>query len=141
MRRKTKKKEPEKDERLINASETNVQIKTVEPTLKEAMLHYRTPYIWVLIVLSSSFPFYIASNFKSYESIDVDDEKFITIVGSIGAVVNGLSRGVWSTLQDYFGFKKIYLTLLTLELIIAFTFVLIHKIKALYLIWVMVSFA
>mmetsp|Transcript_15888 Transcript_15888/g.17630 ORF Transcript_15888/g.17630 Transcript_15888/m.17630 type:complete len:202 (+) Transcript_15888:510-1115(+) len=94
-----------------------------------------------MMVLSSSFPFYIASNFKSYETIDVPDERFISLVGSIGAVVNGLSRGVWSTLQDIFGFKIIYITLLVLEITVAFTFVTIHKIKALYFIWVLVAFA
>mmetsp|Transcript_23324 Transcript_23324/g.20705 ORF Transcript_23324/g.20705 Transcript_23324/m.20705 type:complete len:118 (+) Transcript_23324:770-1123(+) len=105
------------------------------------MLHYRTAYIFIMMILSSSFPYYISSNFKSYETIDVPDEKFITLVGSLGAIVNGLSRGVWATLQDVFGFKIIYITLLVLEVSIAFTFVAIHKIKALYLIWVLVAFA
>lgn len=94
-----------------------------------------------MMFLSSSYPYYISSNFKTYETIDVNDETFITIVGSIGAVVNGLSRGFWAALQDYLGFKKIYFCVLTLDILLAFTFVLIHKIKALYLVWVCISFA
>lgn len=111
-----------------------------EPTLKEAFKDYRTLYIWIMILCSSSYPFYIASNFKTYELIDVKDETFVTLVGSIGAAMNGLSRGVWSTLQDYFGFKKVYLCLLALQIVIAFTFVSVHKIKPLFLIWVGLSF-
>jgi MFS transporter, OFA family, oxalate/formate antiporter len=87
------------------------------------------------------YPYYIASNFKSYEEQDVNAESFITVVGSLGAVTNGLSRGVWSSIQDKIGFRIVYITLLALEIVIAFTFVAIHKVKALYLIWVMISFA
>jgi len=35
---------------------------------------------------------------------------------SVGMVSNAISRIIWSTLQDRFGFKKIYICLLTLQL-------------------------
>ena len=108
LRKKADKAERGTEVTLLNDSEDkecSSKEKIIEPTLKQSIFHYRTLYIWILIILSSSFPFYIASNFKSYESIDVDDESFITLVGSIGAVVNGVSRGGWATLQDIFGFK------------------------------------
>ena len=85
---------------LISSSDTS---KTI--TLIECIKEFRFLHLWIIILLSSSYPYYIASNFKSYEEIDVHDDKFITIVGSVGAVLNGVSRGVWSSLQDYFGFK------------------------------------
>lgn len=129
------------DQTLLNNIDGKQTIEIVEPTFMQSILDYRTPYIWLMIVLSSSYPYYIASNFKIYEQIDVPDEKFITIVGSIGAVVNGLSRGFWAALQDKVGFKIVYLSLLGIEIIVAFTFVAIHKTKVLYLIWVLLSFA
>jgi len=112
------------------------EIKTIEPTFVEAIKDYRTIQLWLLILCSSSFPYYIANNFKSYEQRDINDDKFITIVGSIGAIFNGLSRSFWSSLQDIIGFKKVYISLLILEIAVAFTFVAIHKVKILYLIWV-----
>ena len=120
---------------LISTSDTN------DLTVMDWIKEFRFIHLWIIIVLSSSYPYYIASNFKSYEEIDVHDDKFITIVGSIGAVLNGISRGFWSSLQDYFGFKKVYMWLLVLEIVIAFTFVLVHKVEALYLIWVCCSYA
>jgi len=126
---------------LLSVSSNLGKIEIIEPSLKSSLQDYRTWYIWVMIVLSSSYPYYIASNFKIYEEIDVSAETFITVVGSIGAVVNGLSRGMWSAIQDKVGFKIVYMTLLALEILVSFTFVAIHKVKALYLIWVMISFA
>ncbi|CAI2367819.1 unnamed protein product [Moneuplotes crassus] len=112
-----------------------------EPTLVEAFKDYRAYYIWLIILLSSSYPYFIASNFKTYEQVDIHDDRFITLVGALGAVVNGLSRGFWATLQDFFGFKRVFTCLLVLEITIAFTFVAVHKVKFLYLIWVLISFS
>mmetsp|Transcript_7399 Transcript_7399/g.8359 ORF Transcript_7399/g.8359 Transcript_7399/m.8359 type:complete len:178 (-) Transcript_7399:135-668(-) len=105
------------------------------------MRDYRSYFLWVMVILSSSYPYYIASNFKTYEQRDLHDDRFITLVGSLGAVMNGVSRGFWSTLMDYIGFKATYLSLLILQISVSFTFVLIHEIKILYLIWVMISFS
>lgn len=116
------------------------KVEMVELTLKQAMFHYRTPYIFVMILLSSSFPFYIVSNFKSYASTDISDDTFLTVVGSFGAVMNGISRGFWATLQNMFGFKIIYLVILIIEIAVAFTIVAIHEVKPLYLIWVVLAF-
>lgn len=60
----------------------------------------------------------------------------MTIVGSVGAAINGISRLGWATAFDYLSFKYVYITLLVIEIIMAFTFELIHKVKVLYLIWV-----
>mmetsp|Transcript_9153 Transcript_9153/g.10362 ORF Transcript_9153/g.10362 Transcript_9153/m.10362 type:complete len:208 (-) Transcript_9153:184-807(-) len=112
-----------------------------EPGYCESMQHYRTPYIWLMIVLSAAFPFFMAGNFKTYEMIDIPDDRFITIVGSIGAVVNGLSRTCWSTMQDIYGFKRVYMALVIIEMLLAFSLDIIHKVKFLYLIWAMLTFA
>lgn len=128
-------------DQLDTTEDHEPKVEIIEPTFMESVKDYRTIYMWVILIFTSSYPFYIASNFKSYEQRDIQDDRFITLVGSLGAVVNGLSRGVWSTLQDFFGFKKVFLFLLVVEVIVAFTFVAIHKIKALYLIWVLISFS
>lgn len=129
------------EELFTNIDHERESIKIIEPTLSEAFYDFRTLQIFIMIILSSSYPYYISSNFKSYEQKDIHDDKFITMVGSIGAVFNGLSRGFWASLQDYLGFKVVYMWILFIEMIIAFTIISIHKIKALYLIWVWLSFA
>ena len=39
------------------------------------------------------------------------------MVGSISAVLNGLSRGVWAAIMDKLGFKKVFFALLCLEVL------------------------
>ena len=133
----------ENNERLIRTSlpkdQTEV-VKNVDPTFLQSMKDYRTLQLWIMMLCSCCFPLYIAGNFKSYEQKDLDDDQFITIVGSVGAVFNGLSRGFWSSLMDVVGFKIVYFSLLILEITIAFTFALVHKVKALFFIWVCCSF-
>ncbi|CAI2368758.1 unnamed protein product [Moneuplotes crassus] len=114
---------------------------TVEPELSEVFKEYRVYYIWLMLIFSSSYPLYLAGSFKTFEQIDLHDDRFITLVGSLGAIANGLSRWFWATLQDFFGFKKIFALLMIFEIIVAFTFVSIHRIKILYLIWVFISFS
>ena len=111
-----------------------------DPSILEGILSLRSLHIWALIFWSSIFPYYIASNFKSYGSIDIPDDQFMTIVGAVGASLNGLSRIWWATLFDYFGFKKVYLCLVAIDITIAFTFDLIHEVKFLYLLWVWIGF-
>jgi len=89
---------------------------------------------------SSLYPLYLAANFKSLGLQEIGSDHFITIVGAIGAVANGISRVGWATLFDYFGFKKVYVSIVVLLIINAFTLTLISSNKVLYLIWVAVSF-
>lgn len=147
---------PEKPEnqRLVDGTDTDTEengnsedslrrstiILTKDPTIKQSLFSLKALHMWTMVVFSSSFPLYVASNFKSYGSIDIPDDQFMTIVGAVGAALNGVSRVGWASLVDMFGFKYVYMSLLTVEISIAFTFVLIHKIKVLYLVWVLISF-
>jgi MFS transporter, OFA family, oxalate/formate antiporter len=40
----------------------------------------------------------------------------LTIIGSFGALFNGLSRIFWSTLLDFYSFNKVYRTLLVIQI-------------------------
>jgi hypothetical protein len=52
---------------------------------------------------------YVASTYKVISSLD---DSTLTITGALGSIFNGSSRIFWSTLQDKFGFKKVYFCLL-----------------------------
>lgn len=69
----------------------------------------------------------------------IGDDLFLTTVGSVGAASNGVSRFVWASLMDRFGYKKIFSCMLVIQAIIAGTFSSIADNKALYLIWYMIS--
>ena len=56
-----------------------------------------------MIVCSSGYGLFIASIYKAYGGIPDEDgnkisDGFLTVVGSIGAVLNGLCRMFWATI-------------------------------------------
>ena len=86
--------------------------------------------------------FYLSSVFKTMgmQIGDIDDY-FLTWIGSIGSLANGLSRVVWGPIQDKVGFLPIYRTVLVMELLVCSLLPLIVQAnKYLYLIWVFMGF-
>jgi len=50
--------------------------------------------------------------YKTLGHTKITNDKLLTTIGSVGALINGVSRIFWSTLLDYFAFNKVYRTLL-----------------------------
>lgn len=83
---------------------------------------------------------FVSFVFKSYGLENIPDDAFITTVGTIGALCNGLSRSFWANLIDRFSYKIVFSALLILQIVIGFTIDLIKEYKILYLLWVAMSF-
>ena len=62
-----------------------------------------------MLTLTSSIPFgmFIAFNYKEYGLIKLGNDSFLTVIGSCGAVFNGLGRFFWGFMFDRFSFKII----------------------------------
>ena len=58
---------------------------------------------------------FVVNAFKNFGLENIHDDRFLTITGGIGAGMNGVSRFLWASLIDFFGFKKIYASLLILQ--------------------------
>ena len=61
----------------------------------------------MVLTLTCSVPFgmFIAFSYKEYGMLKIDDDSFLTVIGSTGAVFNGLGRLFWGVMLDYFSFK------------------------------------
>ena len=59
----------------------------------------------------------IAFNYKEYGFLKIKDDKFLTLVGSLGAIFNGLGRLLMGVLFDKLSFKVIS-TLINLTLLV-----------------------
>lgn len=99
----------------------------------------------IMIICSSGYGLFIASIYKAYGGIPDDNDVkisdgFLTVVGSIGAVLNGLCRMFWATLQDKTGFKLVYIVMCVCQAVLIFTLPFIHTQKWLYLIWISLSY-
>ena len=86
--------------------------------------------------------FYLSSVFKTMGmQLGGYDDQFLTWVGSIGALANGLSRIFWGVLQDKTGFRTIYKIVIGVELIVCSLLPLIVATnKYLYLIWAFMAY-
>lgn len=62
------------------------------------------------------FGIFIAGNYKII-NLDNLSDKVLTLAGAIGAIGNAISRILCSSLQDKYGFKRIYTPILIIQLI------------------------
>ncbi|CAI2366979.1 unnamed protein product [Moneuplotes crassus] len=132
----------ENGDALSAPSMEKVSVEAIYKTrLREALISWKSLHICMIMFASSLYPYYLASNFKSFGMQEIDNDHFITIVGAIGAISNGASRLGWAVLSDYFGFKKVYLCLVILQIINAFTLTQVACYSMLYLVWIAVAFA
>lgn len=58
--------------------------------------------------------YYVINVYKTLGAQHIKSDRFLTLVGSIGSLFNGISRIFWSTLLDYIAFKKVFRTLLAI---------------------------
>lgn len=100
----------------------------------------RTWLITFAIVFTLIQAQFVTFVFKNFGLENIKDDKFITIVGTIGAVCNGLSRGFWANLLDRFPYKIVFGCLIVLQIGLGFTIGFISKIRVLYLIWIALSY-
>ena len=84
---------------------------------KEAIL---SKVFWmhiIIIVLGSCGNLFINTNYKLYAKDKIDSDSFLTLVGLIGSVGNGVSRFFWSSLFNRIGYKLIMTLMLLINII------------------------
>lgn len=59
-------------------------------------------------ILASTVPFglFVAFNYKEYGLYYINDDHYLSILGSIGSVGNGVFRMIWGVMMDKFTFKQ-----------------------------------
>jgi len=132
-------------EDAINVTQTTQPIipiasPVLEVSFKDALRDSRTWMVTVMFLFSQVQGILIGYIFKSYGLKNIPDDAFVTVVGTIGAVSNGISRSFWANLLDRFSLRYVYGSLLIIQIIIGFTMSSIVSIRPLFLIWVMASY-
>ena len=85
------------------------------------------------------FGMYVASVYKD-TALGLIPDSTLTLAGSLGAFANGGSRMFWATIMDYIGFRKVYLILVSIQIITA-TFIYQSRYNApLYVMFVVLAF-
>ena len=69
------------------------------------------------------------------------NDTFLTVVGSLGSVMNGTNRPLWGWLFDKKSYRLTYILLCIIEVIVCFTFPLISGFQAPFLIWLCILYS
>lgn len=66
------------------------------------------------MILGTSAPFglFVAFNYKEYGGLYIKDDKYLSLLGSLGSVGNGLFRMFWGVMMDLLSFRKIKLIMI-----------------------------
>ena len=62
-----------------------------------------------MLLLATCGVFLINGNYKTYVKNDIDNDEFLTLIGTFGAIGNGFSRFLWNVLFNKTGYKFVML--------------------------------
>ena len=94
--------------------------------------------IFVMDFLTIFFGAFIIGSYKSYGLEYIRDEMFLSKIGPIASLC-GVFRFIWSFLIDHYAYKTVYGVLITIQIILAFTFPLIVHYKYWFAVWVCIT--
>jgi OFA family oxalate/formate antiporter-like MFS transporter len=87
------------------------------PTVTSAVFSRPFLVLWVCIVLSATAGLNTVSLYKMYGSKfpAIKSDSFLSLVGGLGSLANGLGRTQWGLFLDVYGFKKLFSFLTVLQ--------------------------
>jgi MFS family permease len=107
---------------------------------EEKAPYYCTVHYWILklmalmLAISAAFTLF---NFKSYGRTVINDDEFLSLVGSICGLGNGVGRLIWGTTADRITFSRSFSFIAILQIAVMGTLPFI-KSPTLYLIWIVI---
>ena len=72
----------------------------------------------LVLILATCGVFLLTGNYKTYVKTAITDDKFLTLIGTFGAIGNGFSRFLWSVLFNKTGYKFVMLANISLCMIV-----------------------
>mmetsp|Transcript_18595 Transcript_18595/g.16473 ORF Transcript_18595/g.16473 Transcript_18595/m.16473 type:complete len:310 (+) Transcript_18595:572-1501(+) len=116
------------------------QEEEIDVPFGQALRDYRIYIVTFAVCLSLVQGTFVSFVFKNYGLENIPNDAFITTVGTIGAIMNGISRSFWGILVDKFPYKYVFGSLLLIQIVLGFTIQLVVSNKILYLIWIALSY-
>ncbi len=110
------------------------------PTLGIAI---KTSAFWVLFGVSGlalAYPSFMIVQYKNYGERHINNDQYLSGIGSIGLVVNAFGRLICTWLMDYLSYKPMALITCISLAVIACTVTLVAPYHLLYLTWVLLTF-
>ncbi|KAL4432947.1 hypothetical protein ABPG74_014461 [Tetrahymena malaccensis] len=102
----------------------------------------KTQYFYFVVLtsfLTGSIGLCISGNYKTYGKEYISDDAFLTLIGSLSGITNGVTRPFWSALLDKYKFKDCYAVVCIVQIILCVTFQFAVKHNTFYLFWVIIT--
>jgi MFS family permease len=131
--------EPEDEQNWEEIERSRLEKLARKAPLAKVILSREFFSLYTIAVAQVFFGYFVIISFKTYGGDFIFDDSFLTLIGSLGALFNGLSRIFWSSLLDHFPFRKINFALLSIQLGCILTIQLAVKAKYAYLVVVALS--
>ena len=111
------------------------------PELKEMMKTKEFITLYVMNFFSIFLGLFIANEYKVYwiASGYAPGDHFVTRVSSLGNFFNGM-RFIWSALLDHYSYKVVYGIMLTIEIVIGFSFPYVVQNTGVYVTWICLGY-
>jgi MFS family permease len=110
------------------------------PSYREIMA---TPRFWKLFLMlftGFSYSLWVIVCYKTFAAYYIKDDAFLSYVGVLAAISNGVSRFVFPFLMDYYSYKSLNCIAQSLQLVLSFTIYYSVSSRPLFLLVVMLSF-
>lgn len=96
------------------------QVKALPATnnpVQEAMKTKKFWYLWTMAALTTMGSLSTVGVYKTFgqKFKTLNDDKFLTSVGSLGALMNGFGRVFWGTIMDSYGFQYPFMILTAIQ--------------------------
>jgi hypothetical protein len=70
-------------------------------TVKECIKDKTIYYLFLIALASATYGIYMIGAFKIFGQMTIHDDQFLSLIGSVGNFVNGITRIFWSQSLDY----------------------------------------
>ena len=64
--------------------------------------------LFVMVLFSCLFGLFLVYDYKEYGETIINDDRLLTLAGSLGAIANGVGRILYCFAFDYYSFKLVF---------------------------------
>jgi OFA family oxalate/formate antiporter-like MFS transporter len=82
----------------------------------------------------------MSGSYKSFGKKYISDDQFLSLIGAVGSMGNGLSRFFWAAMLDRFDFKCLYSALLIINGFLALTVSYAVMVPQVYLVYILLTY-
>lgn len=106
----------------------------------QVLCKYNFYFLWVMLLLNGTAIAVFVTLFKFFGIAFIENDHFLTAIGSVAAIFNAVGRIFWGFIADKFSYKLALVSLNGLLTAFLLTFYASRNLEAMYFVWVCIIF-